>query len=201
MAEPRPPYKVVFTADQVPAQIDQSSRFPGPNGPAANRAGYTTVRFDGKGMLSFESDVGLPRNDKLVPFYFNSVNICFRLTDFAVKVSSYYPVGSCAYKATVQHELDAHIRAPIAIMNGYRDALIVKLNSVVLPTKTVPRWIRASERDSIEKPYQTQVYGIVADIRTQVSAALKKDRADQDSASNYKTIYDKCPAVEWSRTR
>ena len=199
MAEPRPPYKVTFTADQIPTKIDHSSRVPGPNGPSANRAGYTSVRFDGKGMLSFDSGLGSPRRDGRVPFFFNSVNVCFRLTDFDVKVSSDYPVGSCPYKVTLQHELDAHIRAPIMIMNGYRDALISKLNSILLPTVQVPRWISPSDRDSVEQAYQDPVVGAVRQIRDQVSAALRKDRADQDSPDKYKAVYDKCSVVEWTR--
>lgn len=199
--EPHPPYFVMFAADRIPERIDQSSRAPGPGGAAANRAGYTTVKFNGKGALSFAPELGPARGDGMVPFYFLSVNIYFRLTDFAVKVSSDYPVGSCAYNVTVQHELDAHIRAPIRIMYSYRDPLVLKLNSIPSPTRLLPRWIRPSDADSVQKSYQDQVYRVVADFRAQVSAALNKDREDQDSPANYKAVYDKCPVVEWSRTR
>jgi hypothetical protein len=201
MSEPRPPCFVSFSADAIPTQIDQSSANPGPGGAAANRAGYTTVKFDGKGVLSFVPASGAARRDGTIPFYFISVNVFFRLTDFSVKVSSDYPAGSCAYNATVRHELNAHIKSPIKIMYGYRDALVNRLNVIPLPTQQLPRWIRPAEMEMTQKTYQDQVYRIVADVRSQVSAALKADRIDQDGPAKYKAVYDQCPAVEWNRTR
>jgi hypothetical protein len=191
----------MFSADKVPDRIDQSSATPGPGGAAANRAGYTSVKFEGKGVLKFVSDLGPVRSDGMVPFYFLSVKIVFRLTDFSVKVSSDYPAGSCVYKVTVQHELDAHIRAPIVILYGYRGRLIARLNRTPLPTKQAPRWIKASDAVDVQKSYEDQVHRIVGDVRGQVAAALKKDRTDQDSPANYNAIYEKCPDVEWNRGR
>ena len=201
MAEPRPPYVVTFTADPVPDHFLHSAPNPGPTGSSANRAGFTHVRLEGKGLLSFQPAYGDPRRDKLVPFYYVSVKVLFRLTDFSVAISSNYPEGSCPYDATKQHELDAHIRAPIKILMSYRDPLIAQLNAIPLPTRQSPKWINKSDLDSVDGNFQSQVYRVVADIKTQVAADLNSDRDNQDSQDNYSKVYDKCRPAEWSRTR
>jgi hypothetical protein len=201
MSEPRAPYYVNFSADRIPQHIDHSSSNPGPAGSTADRAGHTSVKFNGKGVLSFAPVLGPVARTGMAPFFFQSVNIYFRLTDFAVAISSDYSVRSCAYRATLKHELDAHIRAPIQIMYGYRDRLIDRLNLIPLPTRQAPRWIHPWEIDAVQDAYEKQVYKVVSEVRAEVSAALKQDRIDQDSPANYARVYDQCPVVEWSHTR
>ena len=201
MAKPRAPYVVTFTADRIPHHFHHSDPNPGPNGSLANRAGFTHVRLEGRGLLSFQPAVGGARRDGLVPFYYVRVTVLFRLTDFSVAISSNYPEGSCAYKATEQLELDAHIRAPIEILMSYRDPLIAQLNTIPLPTRHSPKWIHRSEWEAVDGNFQGKVYQVVADIKTQVAADLLRDRDNQDSQDNYSRVFDKCPPAEWNRTR
>jgi hypothetical protein len=201
MAEPRAPYVVTFTADPVPDHFLHSNPNPGPNGSLANRAGFTHVRLEGRGLLSFQPALGVARRDGSVPFYDVNVTVLFRLTDFSVAISSNYPEGSCAYDATLQHELDAHIRAPIKILMSYRDPLIAQLNTIPLPTRHSPKWVHASEWEAVDGNFQGKVYQAVADIKAQVATDLNSDRDNQDSQDNYGKVYGKCPPAQWNRTR
>src|SRR3954465_6207230 len=106
MANPISPYFVNFLADAASsAQIDHSQAAPGGS---SQRAGHTSINFRGRGALTWQPETGRPRSDGTVPFFFRSVNIYFRLTDYVVQITSAYGVGSCAYNATRQHEFDEH---------------------------------------------------------------------------------------------
>jgi hypothetical protein len=195
MADPIPPYFVLFAADRIPTQIDHTQANPG----GENTGGHTSVLFDGRGALTFVSDTSDPRPDGTVAFFFRSVNVIFRLTDFAVAVSSDYPVGSCAYDATLRHEINAHVRGPIGIMYGFRDPLIARLNTVHVPTRAAPQRVPQADVARIQSAWQQQVFNIVGAFRRDVSRALAADRTRQDSRASYQRVYDQCPAVEWRR--
>jgi hypothetical protein len=143
MGNPNPPYFVQFVADPASsAQIDHSKAAPGGD---AHRAGHTSISLRGRGALTWQPETGRPRSDGMTPFFFRSVNIYFRLTDYIVQIASAYAEGSCAYNATLRHEIDEHVLNPIRIMNGFRDPLTQALNAVRLPTETTPRWLRLDQ--------------------------------------------------------
>src|SRR4051794_20343672 len=131
MASPNPPYFVHFSVDPASsATIDHSQSAPGG---AAHRAGRTSIDFRGKGGLTWQPETGTPRADGIVPFWFRSVNVYFRLTDYIVRITSDYAAGTCAYDATMRHEVDEHIVKPTRIMYGFRDQVVTALNAVRLP--------------------------------------------------------------------
>lgn len=197
MANPRPPYFVHFLADPVSsAQIDHSQAAPGG---VSHRAGHTSISFRGRGGLTWHPETGIPRPDGLVPFFFTSVNIFFRLTDYVVQITSAYAAGSCAYNATLQHEVDEHILNPTRILYGFRDPLIQALNAVLLPTQTAPRLLRSNQVEMTEAEYIRQVGRVVQDFRTRVSAALRRAQAASDSAASYDLVYRQCPVEEWNQ--
>jgi len=197
MANPISPYFVNFLADAASsAQIDRSQAAPGGN---SQRAGHTSISFRGRGALTWQPETGRPRADGTVPFFFRSVNICFRLTDYVVQIASAYSVGSCAYKATLRHEVEEHIVNPIRIMNGFRDPFIQALNTVRLPTHIAPRWLKHGQLEAAEADYIGQVGRVVNDFRTRVSDALRKAQAASDSPAQYQIVYRQCSVEEWNQ--
>jgi hypothetical protein len=197
MANPNPPYFVHFLADPVSsAQVDHSQAAPGGG---SHRAGHTSVSFRGRGGLTWHPETGRPRADGMVPFFFRSVNIYFRLTDYVVQISSTYPTGSCTFDATMRHETDEHILNPTRILYGFRDPLIGALNAVQLPTQAAPRWLQPGQVDAAEAEYIRQVGRVVQDYRTRVSTALRQAQARSDSPENYQIVYRQCPVEEWNR--
>src|SRR3989442_4964022 len=197
MANPNPPYFVHFSADAVSsARIDHSQRAPGG---LAHRAGHTSINFRGKGGLTWHTETGRPRADGLLPFWFRSVNVYFRLTDFVVQISSDYAEGSCAYNATMRHEVNEHILTPTRVMYGFRDRVVNSLNAIALPTAMAPRWVRPNQADVVEKEYIQRVGRVVQDFRTQVSTALQQAKAASDSAANSRLVHRQCPVEEWNR--
>ena len=197
MANPNAPYFVHFSADPASsAQIDHTQSAPGGVG---HRAGHTSIHFKGRGGLTWQPETGTPRPDGMSPFYFRSVNIYFRLTDYMVQITSDYAEGSCAYNATLGHEVGEHIVNPTRIMYGFRDPLVRALNAVRLPTATAPRWIPAGQADRVEAEYIQQVGRVVQGFRNQVSAALRQAQAASDAPESYRLVYRQCPAEEWNQ--
>ena len=116
-----------------------------------------------------------------MPFYFRSVNVYFRLTDYVVRITSDYAAGSCSFNATMRHEVDEHIVNPTRIMYGFRDQVVAALNAVRLPTEHAPQWLRADQADAVEAGYIRQVGAVIQNYRNQVSAALRRAKDASDS--------------------
>lgn len=197
MANPNPPYFVHFLADPVSsARIDHSRAAPGGN---THSAGHTSINFRGRGALTWRPETGQRRPDGTVPFFFRSVNIYFRLTDYIVQITSAYSEDSCTYNATLRHEIDEHIVNPTRIMYSFRDPFIQTLNTVRVPTQAAPRLLRPGQVDAVEAEYIRQVGRVVQTFRTRVSAALRRAKAASDSPESYQLVYRQCPVEEWNR--
>lgn len=195
MAEPKRPYTVTFTSDPIPTTVDHSQKNPGP-ATGADRAGYTNVRH--KPRMEIDWQVGKPRGDGSVPLWAETAVIEFRLFDYTVGISSDYPVGSCAYEATLKHELDAHIRRPIEIFYAHRDPLIGLLDSAPLPTKDKPRWVKSDLAEAEQEKLVAPVKAAIVRIRDRITAAMKADRAKQDAPDSYDLVYNQCTPDEWA---
>src|SRR5437764_14577434 len=107
MPNPNPPYFVQSSAEPASsAQIDHSQAAPGG---ATHRAGHTAINFRGRGGLTWQPETGAARADGMVPFYFRSVNVFFRLSAYIVQITSDYHYGSCAYNATLRYDIQEPI--------------------------------------------------------------------------------------------
>ena len=197
MAAPNPPYFVHFLADpSSSATLDHSQAAPAGG---THRAGHTSINFRGQGGLTWQPETGQLRADGQVPFYFRSVNVYFRLTDYVVRITSSYPAGSCSFNASLRHEIDEHIVNPTRVMYGFRDQVVAALNAVPLPTQNNPRWLSPDQVDAVEAEYIRQVGRVIQNYRTRISAALRHAQALSDSRENYQMVYSQCPAEEWNR--
>jgi hypothetical protein len=127
------------------------------------------------------------------------VNIYFRLTDYVEQISSDYSEGSCAYNATLRHEMEEHVVNPVRVMYRFRDPLIAALNALPLPTANAPRFVSPAQAQAVESEFIRRVGRIVQDFRNRVSTALKQARVASDSAANYQLVYRQCPVEEWNR--
>ncbi len=198
MSVPRPPYYVSFSHDRIPQTIDQSRAHPDPRNPSA--VGHTTARP--KGRLSFAWDQLPIGADGRIPIFAQSINVFFWLTDFVVAISSDFTERSCAYQATRQHEFEAHIYAPIRIFYPYRDVLIAGLNAIPAPTRAAPfRAATALEAENRKSQIETQVTGVVRQVRFALDRDLTAARVTADDARHYRLVYRKCTDEEWASGR
>jgi hypothetical protein len=197
MAEPNAPYYVSFSTDAIPTTVDHTSSNPGPAGSSANRAGFTSIRVSAEGGPRFARYTGAARADGLVPFYYQSINVLFSLKDFIVKISSDYPVNSCAYNATNRHEFDAHLYRPIRIFLSYRDIVIGALNGISVPTQPHPRWVRPTEVTALQENFEQQVNEAVSNIYRNLRMAIRAARDAEDDPSHYQLVYDQCSPAQW----
>jgi hypothetical protein len=125
------------------------------------------------------------------------VNVYFRLTDYVITIASDYRVNSCAYDATMRHEVSEHILKPTGIMFEFRDRVIVALNAIRLPTQDAPRWLLPSQIKTIEDDYMSQVGHVVQNFRNQIWAAMQRAKIASDAPDQYNLVYRQCPAGQW----
>lgn len=196
MAEPRRPYYVWFSNDQLPQQIDHSQSRPGPPGGTANRAGFTSVTSRARMTIAWSDEPVAPGG--LTPFYARSVNVYFRLTDFLVAISADFAARSCAYRVTRAHELSAHISDPIRIFHSYRDVLIRRLNAIVVPTHEAPLRV-ASRTDAAarQEALGNLISNAIVQTRGELTRELRRARDQHDSADAYRLVYNQCSEAEW----
>ena len=196
MAEAKRPFYVSFTHDQIPQRIDHSRSQPGPPGGAANRAGHTSVTSEAR--LTIAWDDGPPGGDGRFPIFAQSVNVYFRLTDFLIAISSDFAARSCAYQATLRHELQAHIYDPIHIFHSYRDVLIRRLNAVAVPTREVPlRVASTTEANSRRAEVERQTVAAIGQTRRELVRDLQQARDRHDSPASYRLIHNQCTDAQW----
>lgn len=196
MAEAKRPFYVSFSHDQIPQRVDHSRSRPGPAGGAANRAGYTSVTS--KARLTIAWDDGPRGSDGRLPLFARSVNIYFRLTDFVVAISSDFVARSCAYQATLRHELQAHIYDPIRIFHSYRDVLIRRLNAIPVPTADAPiRVGSATEFEAQQARVERQIVDAIGQTRRELVRDLRQARDRHDSSASYRLVHNQCTDTQW----
>jgi hypothetical protein len=174
---------------------DHSQSAPGPARTGADRAGYTRVEVQKR--ASFFRDNGPARADGLVPFFFRSGNIFFWLDPIEIAVSSDYPVGSCPYRVTWQHEL-SHAHAYAEIFHSFRDVLVKRLNRIELPTESSPQWVDPAVITVVGAQLERPVVDAVKQLNREMLDAMKADRAAKDSPSSYAAVYRQCSPAEWA---
>lgn len=136
-----------------------------------------------------------------VGLYFRSINVNFALTDFLVAISSDFRVRSCAYQETLRHELDAHIRDPIAIFYSFRNVLIERLNVVPAPTRDRPEWWVSPLVEPAVEAMGRRLQQIIGDTKRELAAALRTARDEHDSAASYHLVHSRCTDSEWASGR
>ena len=200
MTEPKRPFYVSFTHDQIPQRIDHSRSQPGPARGAANRAGHTSVTS--KARLTVAWDDGPAGADRQFPIFAQSVNVYFRLTDFLIAISSDFAARSCAYQATLRHEVQAHISDPIHIFHSYRDVLIRRLNAIAVPTRELPvRVASTTEANSRRAAVERQIVDAIAQSRRELVRDLNQARDRHDSPGSYRLVYNQCTDAQWVNGR
>ena len=191
------PYFINFSHVAPPAEVDHSQASPGPSGSSADRAGYTRVRL--RRRLTAAWQVGSPRGTgagRTVAVAVRSANVFFRIDPVEVFVSSNYAGGSCPYRITRQHEYQ-HVAGFLRIFREHRADMAEEANSIALPTVSVPTQVPADrvsdEQDRILEP----VVAAINRVRSRLVQAMNDDRAEKDSAANYRRVYARCPRDEW----
>jgi hypothetical protein len=193
------PYYVSFIHDRIPQQADHSRSQPGPTGSTADRAGHTSVTS--RARLTIAWDTGPAGADGQVPLFAQSVTVVFRLTDFVIGITSDYAVGSCAYRATLQHELEAHVYEPIRIFHSYRDVLVRRLNGIAVPTRERPLRVAPSEVASRQAEVERPIVDAIARTKRELLRDLQRARDHHDSPASYSLVYNQCTDAEWASGR
>ena len=196
MGEPKKPFYVSFAHDPIPRQVDHSRGRPGPGGGTANRAGFTSVTS--RPRLTLAWDTGTPGRNGSIPIFVQSANIYFRLTDFVIAISSDYAPGSCAYNATLRHELEAHIRDPIRIFHSYRDVLIRRINTLTIPTREAPLYLAPGRVSDGQAEIERQIVEAIGQTRADLVRALQQARSRHDSSASYRIVHAQCTDAQWA---
>lgn len=143
-------------------------------------------------------DDGPPGADGRFPIFAQSVNVYFRLTDFLISISSDFAARSCAYQATLRHELQAHIYDPIRIFHSYRDVLIRRLNAIAVPTRESPlRVASTTEAESRRAGVERQIVEAIGHTRRELARDLRLARDRHDSPASYRLVCSQWTDAQW----
>lgn len=134
--------------------------------------------------------------------YLLSFNVFFRLTDFLIGISSDFTARSCAYRATLRHELDAHIYDPIRIFHSYRDILVGRLNAIAVPTRQSALHVASvADGESRKAQIEERIKRVVGDTRRELLRDLMLARSRHDSGESYQVVYRQCTDAQWASGR
>jgi hypothetical protein len=76
--------------------------------------------------------------------------------------------------------------------------MVARLNTISVPTRDSPRWVRRQDVPSIQQSVEQEVYRAVLAVRKNLVGALKADRDAQDGREHYRMVYDQCKPDEWA---
>ena len=203
MTDVRAPYYVSFVSEKVPTTIDHSQSSPGPSTGSADRAGRTKITAKPRVEIFWDNlPVGA---DGKLPLFVRSANIFFFLRDFVVAISSDYAVGSCAYNATLEHEIQAHIISARRVFFTFRYILVQKLNAIPLPTETAPLLVPIKGAanppkliDQEQERLAAPIRAAIAEVKANLAGALTANSKRQDEAGRYRVVYQTCTPAQWA---
>jgi hypothetical protein len=199
MPQPKKPFYISFTHDNIPQRVDHSRSQLGPSGATANRAGHTTIQS--RARLTAAWDDGPTGVDGRVPIFARSINVYFQLADFLIAISSDFAVQSCAYRETRRHELEAHVYDPIRIFYSYRDVLVLRLNAIVVPTKEAPLRVASGEMAARKAEVEGLIVNTIGQTRRELLRDLQQASDRHDSADSYRLVYNHCTDAQWASGR
>jgi len=190
------PFYISFTHERIPQTVNHSKSNPGPPGETL-RAGYTSFRQNARFVAVW--DDGPISANGLIPIFARSFNIYFRLSDFLIEISSHYHVTSCAYQATLRHELEAHVFDPISIFHSYRNILIRRLNIIDVPTMESPLLVSPQLRATKQEEIEQLVVSVIGQTKREIANELRRASARHDRPSSYRLVYNQCSDAQWAR--
>jgi hypothetical protein len=122
-------------------------------------------------------------------FWVNGFEIVLGYDRIDVYVAKEYPVGSCPYKATLQHEM-RHVEVARKNLEKFAPRIREALDTGSIPTAQTPiivanaaeatRDVRAISEENLRAPY------------TAMMRALRKAQRNVDSPQSYARVFRKC---------
>jgi hypothetical protein len=123
-------------------------------------------------------------------FWVNGFEIVLRYSQIDVYVAKEYPVGSCNYKATLEHEME-HVEVARRNLERFAPKIRDALESGNIPTAQTPiivanaaeatRDVRAISEENLKGVYISMV------------RALRKAQGKVDSPQSYARVFRRCP--------
>lgn len=192
---PPAPYHISFTNVAPPAQPDHSKANPGPPGNAANRAGYTHMRYNPSLNVSW-NHVPVRNAQGQAGLFVEAANVGFHVIVLTVAISSKYARGSCPYRVTYAHEY-RHVRNFLNIFRSHRSTMVKKVQGIPLPTAKSPRYVDPAQASAAQAQIVAPLVQAIKDVKGQIKTDINADRSSMDSSSSYAKEYAQCPRSAW----
>jgi len=198
-----PPEGPLFRFDvnepSIPDAPDHSQPRPGPDGPDANRAGFTTGKTSRSLRIGWADAAARAGSG---PVYAREVEVEYHMT-IAISVASDFPEGGCAYRVTWEHEL-SHARAFQTMFAASAVHLRGALGHAqqvepLVPDKDAPVTLKSVEVDAFEAAAGEKLKAVVEDQARVLNTLMEDHRRDRDSPEAYRIDTAKCPMEEWRR--
>jgi len=125
-------------------------------------------------------------------FFLHALELTF--VDPVIYVASEYPVGSCAYNATLQHERE-HEASFKDILLQYHDKIECALNSADFPNPDKP--IIGKDEKQADSEIRARLHEALDAIFKEMQNEAQRKTNELDSPENYAKVHSKCSLAEW----
>ncbi|HVZ81361.1 MAG TPA: hypothetical protein VHE12_11295 [bacterium] len=168
------------------AQIESMSSIKAPSR-AAHEPGLTLFEYE----LSFNYDLNLRSERPGGPYRFwvKTLNLEFNVNRMEVFVSSQYPVGSCQYRAILDHE-NTHVAINTRTFKKYLALLKKELSRTALPTSR--RTWTAADQARAQAAVDARIKPILDRIQKEFAAEDRRENAKIDTPASYRRTSAKC---------
>lgn len=171
------------------AGIRAKSTHPSP----ADRAGLTRARLFGRLELAPAFNAGQRRDGKFA-YWIHELEFKFGFRDITVWLANEYPVGSCEYTATLDHE-NEHVAVNRQLIDEYTGKIRrAMLDFTPLPTRQEPLWVSSeAEGDAAVEAIKVSVaQQAIGPLYEELRQELHRRNRELDTPEHYQPVYDRC---------
>ncbi len=171
------------------AEIRAKSTSPSP----ADRAGLTRAPLFGRLELTPAFDPGRKQDGKFA-YWIHNLEFIYGFRELIVWIAKEYPVGSCEYQVTLDHEKEHVALDQRLVRESEAKIRQAMLEFTPLPTKEQPLWVATeAEGDAAVEAIKAAVAAkSIGPLYDKLRADLHQGNRDLDTPANYQKVYSRC---------
>lgn len=131
---------------------------------------------------------GLPMGNRFC-FWITGFDVSLRYRRVDVFIAKEYPVGSCQYKAILEHE-EEHVRVSRQNLEDFAPRIRRALTSLLIPTGQQPAKVISA--DAARKNVKSISDELLQPVYKEMMAALVQAQKEVDSPKEYARVQSKC---------
>lgn len=147
--------------------------------------GFTSSRVE----IESRAEYGALRVGNRYCFWVDSITVMLRCRPFDVYVAREYDVGSCPYKAILDHEQE-HVALAEQYLEAYAPRFRAALASPLIPKAFSPLLVESPEE--AQRNTQEMIELLLAPVAEELKADMSEAEAELDRPEGYQRIRGRC---------